>query len=103
PGLPAGCHSRPAFLKSPTNSFFFVSTDTTGCPPPLDGEHLEADVPELGVPVGMGTAGPGLAKGLEAVTQFVKQDGYGLGADPVTLPGPRLRDATRALAGPPQR
>ncbi len=31
-GSPTGCHSCPGFLKSPSNSFFFVSTDTTGCP-----------------------------------------------------------------------
>jgi len=29
-GLPLGLHSRPAFLKLPTNSFFFVSTEMTG-------------------------------------------------------------------------
>jgi hypothetical protein len=29
-GLPFGRHSFPLFLKSPTCSFFFVSTDTTG-------------------------------------------------------------------------
>ena len=33
-GLPCGRHSRPAFLKSPTSSFFLVSTEITGCPPP---------------------------------------------------------------------
>ena len=32
--LPVGCHSRPLFLKLPTNSFFLVSTDTTGSPAP---------------------------------------------------------------------
>ena len=26
-GVPFGCHSRPAFLKFPTSSFFFVSTE----------------------------------------------------------------------------
>src|SRR5947207_6757267 len=30
-GSPCGCPSRPAFLKSPTSSFFFVSTEITGC------------------------------------------------------------------------
>ena len=30
-GWPVGCHSRPAFLNWPTNSFFFVSTEITGC------------------------------------------------------------------------
>src|SRR4051812_24374966 len=30
-GWPWGCHSRPPFLKSPTSSFFFVSTEITGC------------------------------------------------------------------------
>ena len=31
-GEPLGCHSRPAFLKSPTNSFFLVSTEIAGSP-----------------------------------------------------------------------
>src|SRR5713101_2071470 len=31
-GWPIGRHARPAFLKSPTNSFFFVSTEITGWP-----------------------------------------------------------------------
>src|SRR5260370_40491517 len=31
-GVPLGLHSRPAFLKLPTNSFFFVSTEMTGWP-----------------------------------------------------------------------
>jgi hypothetical protein len=29
-GRPLGSHSRPPFLKSPTNSFFFESTEITG-------------------------------------------------------------------------
>ena len=28
--VPFGRHSRPLFLKSPTSSFFFVSTEITG-------------------------------------------------------------------------
>jgi hypothetical protein len=31
-GEPLGRHSRPAFLKSPTNSFFLVSTEMAGSP-----------------------------------------------------------------------
>ena len=31
-GEPCGRHSRPAFLKSPTSSFFFVSTEMAGSP-----------------------------------------------------------------------
>src|SRR3954462_12345022 len=31
-GEPFGRHARPAFLKSPTSSFFLVSTETTGSP-----------------------------------------------------------------------
>ncbi len=31
-GCPLGRNSRPPFLKSPTSSFFFVSTEITGCP-----------------------------------------------------------------------
>jgi len=39
-GCPCGCHSRPAFLKPPTNSFFLVSTDI---PCVLDGLDRIAD------------------------------------------------------------
>src|SRR3990172_8195715 len=31
-GWPLGRQVRPAFLKSPTSSFFFVSTEIAGCP-----------------------------------------------------------------------
>jgi hypothetical protein len=31
-GWPSGRHSRPAFLNSPTSSFFLVSTLITGSP-----------------------------------------------------------------------
>ena len=31
-GLARGAPLRPAFLKSPTSSFFFVSTEITGWP-----------------------------------------------------------------------
>jgi len=31
-GCPFGCQVRPAFLKSPTSSFFLVSTEMTGWP-----------------------------------------------------------------------
>ena len=31
-GLPLGHHLRPPFLKAPTSSFFFVSTEITGSP-----------------------------------------------------------------------
>ena len=30
-GMPLGRQARPPFLKSPTNSFFFVSTEMVGC------------------------------------------------------------------------
>ena len=30
-GVPAGRQARPAFLKFPTSSFFFVSTEIAGC------------------------------------------------------------------------
>ena len=31
-GWPLGCHSRPPLWKSPTSSFFLVSTEMTGSP-----------------------------------------------------------------------
>jgi len=33
--LPFGLHIWPPFLKSPTSSFFFVSTEITGCLRPM--------------------------------------------------------------------
>ena len=48
---PCGCHSRPAFLKSPTNSFFFVSTEIDRLLPLLKRTHLPVDVLELGIAV----------------------------------------------------
>ena len=66
-GWPCGRHSRPAFLKSPTNSFFFVSTEMTGWPCGLKRPHLRGDVRELGVPVRMRVPSARLAIGLQAV------------------------------------
>ena len=52
-GLPSGCHSRPPFLKSPTSSFFLVSTEITGSPAAWNWSAPWLDVLELGVTVGM--------------------------------------------------
>jgi hypothetical protein len=73
-----------------------------GLTPLLEGDHLTVDVPELGIPIGVGATPPSLAKGLEAVAQFVQEDGHGLVAHPMPLSGQRLGEVPGALAGPPQ-
>ena len=65
-GSPLGCHSRPPFLKSPTSSFFLVSTLITGCPAARCVADLLVEVAELGVAVGMLAALDGLGVGLQA-------------------------------------
>ena len=67
-GVLAGCHSRPPFLypgSTPTSSFFFVSTLTTGWPqePPTG----VMDMTELGVAVAVLLTFPGLGVRLKAV------------------------------------
>ena len=84
-GSPLGCHSRPPFLKSPTSSFFLVSTEMTGCPAAWKAATCVVDVAELGVAVGVRAALQRLAVGLEAVPRVVQQ----LGDRPVADRWPR--------------
>ena len=72
-GWPWGRHSRPPFLKSPTNSFFFVSTEMTGWPRALEAPGLVVDVLELGVAIEVLARLRGLAVGLQAVAQPVQR------------------------------
>ena len=52
-GSPFGRNSRPAFLKSPTSSFFFVSTDMAGSPSGNKSLNRLVYVTKLRVTVGM--------------------------------------------------
>jgi hypothetical protein len=70
-------------LKSPTHSFFLVSTEMTGSWRREAPLHLRIEKLELGIAVRM--VGPrfGLAVGLQTVAQLVKQVGHHLVADAV--------------------
>src|SRR5215203_5608640 len=63
-GSPVGCHSRPVFVKSPTNSFFFVSTEITGCPRELNA---------AGVAIGMRGAFARLLQRMQAIAEPVQE------------------------------
>ena len=68
-GSPFGRHSLPAFLKSPTSSFFLVSTLITGWPSLDRALGDRVDVAELRVTVGVLPALPRLDVRLQAVPQ----------------------------------
>src|SRR5260370_13326532 len=55
-GWPVGRHVRPAFLKSPTNSFFFVSTEITGWPAAWNWRTCAVMWRNWGSPSGFGGA-----------------------------------------------
>ena len=59
------------FLKSPINSFFFVSTRSPAAPG-LEVTDLRVDVAKLGVPVGVQRPFARLAVGLQAVAGGVE-------------------------------
>ena len=71
--LPLGRNSRPPFLKSPTSSFFFVSTEITGCPGGLEGFHLGVDMLELSVAIGVVGTFARLAVGLQAEVEALQK------------------------------
>ena len=66
---------RPAFLKSPTSSFFFVSTEIVGCCCRCAARTAPRDVPKLRVPVDVLAAFARLHVALQAVAQPVQQFG----------------------------
>src|SRR4029453_13798108 len=92
-GWPTGRHARPAFLKSPTNSFFLVSTEITGWRAAWKGRTRARvwgagrargrDVAELRVPVGMRRSFACLLVGLQAVPRGSQQLGHQLVTDTV--------------------
>src|SRR6516225_68869 len=101
-GFPWGRYSRPLLRKSPTNSFFLVSTEITGC---FSGRAALTcvDVGELGVPVRMAVAFLGLAVALQAVARRVEQLGHQGAARLVPQLLRCLGQMQHALAGPPQQ
>src|SRR5438477_341371 len=71
-GVPVGCHSRPAFLKSPTNSFFLVSTEITGWRRRRKVAAVAA-MCSMRVPIRVGNAFAGLLQGVELKPEAVQQ------------------------------
>ena len=102
-GWPLGRHWRPAFLNSPTSSFFLVSTLITGSRSALVGSGLLADVAELGVPVRVLLPLDGLGVGLQAEPLGPQQAADRVGGDRVALGGQLGRQAAGRLRRPPQR
>src|ERR1700730_11010862 len=72
-GCPLGRNSRPPFLKSPTSSFFFVSTEITGCPAAWNAFTVAFDMLELSVAVGVAGTFARLAVGLQAEVEALQQ------------------------------
>src|SRR3954454_9331699 len=101
-GSPLGRSSRPPFLKSPTNSFFLVSTRDDRLFAAQGPLHLAVEMLELGIAVRM--VGPlvGLAVGLQTVAQLVEQVGHHLVADAVAEALELRRKLPEALTGPAQ-
>ena len=102
-GWPLGRNSRPPFLKSPTSSFFLVSTEMAGWPAAWKAARPRLDVLELGVAIGV--AGPlaGLGVGLQAEAQALQQPADQLVADREAALGQRPGEMALAPAHPQQR
>src|ERR1700693_5344306 len=97
-GSPCGRHSRPAFLKSPTSSFFFVSTEITRC-----CGHSQIDVSELRVAIRTIPTLAGLAVGLQTeLLSFQQSPDHGA-TNPMATCHKLSRQPSQALAGPAQR
>ena len=102
-GVPFGCHSRPAFLKFPTSSFFFVSTEITGCPRGQKLVRGRVDVLELRVPIGVNGAFLSFAHRLQPVTQLAKKPTHRGRTHAPALLRQRRRELRATLARPAQR
>src|SRR6201997_2517824 len=72
-GLPWRRHSRPLFLKLPTNSFFFVSTDMTGSFAARNVVALRVDVLKLRVAIDVLAAFSCLVVRLQAVAHAAQK------------------------------
>src|SRR6516165_6572841 len=74
-GSPWGCHSRPPFLKSPINSFFFASTEITGCPRSWNSRQHRLRLLKLLVAIGvLACSFLTLLQSLQTVFQVVIQN-----------------------------
>jgi hypothetical protein len=102
-GFPAGRHSLPLLAKSPTSSFFLVSTETTRLTGALKVPRLRVDVFELIVPVGVFRALASLARTLQAVVHVVQQLADLLRTDLMTHCAKLVGELPDALARPAQR
>ena len=101
-GVWVGRHVRPAFLKSPTNSFFFVSTEIVGLVLLLRRAHAARDVPKLRVPVDMLASLARLDVALQAIAQTLEQFGDQGVTHVMAQPLERRRQRARAQARPAQ-
>src|SRR6516162_5612093 len=101
-GWPCGRYSRPLLRKSPTSSFFLVSTEITGCCS-AKAAATWALIWANCIPVGVAVDLLGLAVALQAVTCRIEQFGHQGAAHLVALLLQRLGQSAHALAGPPQR
>ena len=97
-----GRHSRPLFLKSPTSSFFLVSTEMTGALRPML-LHAGVEILELCVAVGVMAAFAGLAIALLAVAEAAQKLGHDVGADVMLQVSQGCRQLLQALRRPQQR
>src|ERR1700693_2785245 len=102
-GCPLGRNSRPPFLKSPTGSFFFVSTDGDHrLPGRLERPHLGVDMLELGVTIGVAGPFARLAVGLQAEVETLQQPADQLLTGDEASLGQRRGEMALAQADPPQ-
>jgi len=93
---------QPPFLKSPTSSFFFVSTEITGCCRQRRA-HAAIDLLELRIAIRIVVTLAGLAIGQQAELSSLQQlADHGL-ADAVTPLGQFPRQSAQTLARPAQR
>src|SRR6266404_3665536 len=102
-GLPCGRYSRPLLRKSPTSSFFLVSTEITGC---FSARAAATWVlMRLNCASRSGWLSPSLVLRLacRAVARRIEQFGHQGAAHLVALRLQCLRPPAHALAGPPQR
>ena len=102
-GVPVGCHSCPAFLKSPTNSFFFVSTEITGCWRCRNAAAVALMCSNCALRSGCDVPFATLADRLQPVAQGVQQTPHRRGTHVPALRRQRGRQLRAALARPPQR
>jgi hypothetical protein len=89
--------------KSPTSSFFFVSTLITGLASRLERAGRLVEIAELGIPVGMLSTLDRFGIALQAETLSTQQIGHRVRADAMPLAGQLGGQPPGRLDRPPQR